>query len=194
MQRPNRVICAAMRIVSATGRRPLLPNSGRCILAYLCAALDAVGGHSDPQFSPFVQRGARRSPTRRSRSVERTRCILSPDQPPMGELFVKRAWGIGPVTCCGRRAGGTVLPAFPRRCRVSCRCAVRGQAGAPAAVAPVRARAKTNELEAGKRRPRIGSEESLGGLWLWVARGVRGSGGVVSHPPIRRPPGGGGSP
>ena len=28
-------------------RRPLLPNSGRCVLAYLCAGLDAVGGCSD---------------------------------------------------------------------------------------------------------------------------------------------------
>ena len=66
----------------------------------------------------------------------------------MGELFVKRACGIGPVTCCGRRAGGTVLLAFLAGARVSCRRAVRGQAGAPAAAAPVRARARTNELEA----------------------------------------------
>ena len=64
----------------------------------------------------------------------------------------------------------------------------------PQAVAPVRARARTNELEAGKRRPTIGSEESLGGLWLWVARRCVGRGGVVSHPPIRRLPGRGGSP
>jgi len=35
------------------------------------------------------------------------------------------------------------------------RRAVRGRAGAPAAVAPVRARARTNELDAGKRRPMI---------------------------------------
>ena len=67
---------------------------------------------------------------------------------PHGELFVKRACGIGPVTCCGRRAGGTVLLAFLAGARVSCRRAVRGQAGAPAAAAPVRARARTNELEA----------------------------------------------
>src|SRR5690242_17703681 len=92
----------------------------------------------------------------------------------MGELFVKRAWGVGPVTCCGRRAGGTVLLAFPRRCRLSCRCAVRGQAGAPGAVAPVGARARTSELEAGKRRPMIGGEESRGGLWLRVAGGCAG--------------------
>src|SRR6185312_7425220 len=74
-----------------------------------------------------------------------------------------------------------------------CRCVVRGQAGAPAVVASVRTRARTNELEAGKRRPRIGSEEKPGGCGCGLP-GVRGSGGVVSHPPIRRPPGGGGSP
>src|SRR6185437_16999975 len=26
----------------------------------------------------------------------------APEQPPMGGFFVKRAWEIGPVTCCGR--------------------------------------------------------------------------------------------
>jgi hypothetical protein len=57
---------------------------------------------------------------------------------------------------------GTVLVAFPRRCRVSCRRAAVGQAGAPAAGAPIRARARTNELEAGKRRPAIGNEEGPG--------------------------------
>jgi len=107
----------------------------------------------------------------------------------MGEFFVKRAWEIGPVTCCGRRAGGDCIAGFPRRCRVWCRCVVRGQAGAPAAVASVRARARTNELEAGKRRPRIGSEEKPGGLWVWVARGawVRRSSLTSTHSaPARR--------
>jgi hypothetical protein len=64
------------------------------------------------------------------------------------------------------------LLAFLAGARVSCRRAGRGQAGAPAALAPVRARARTNELEAGKRQPMIGSEE--GGLAVRVARGCVG--------------------
>ncbi len=59
--------------------------------------------------------------------------------------------------------------AFPRRCRVSCRRAAVGQAGAPAALAPVRARARTNELDAGERGPMIGSEERA--CWLWGSKG-----------------------
>ena len=50
------------RALTARLTRPLL-NSGRCVLAHLCAALDAVGGRRDRQFSLCVQRGARRSPT-----------------------------------------------------------------------------------------------------------------------------------
>src|SRR6266516_7669258 len=78
---------------------------------------------------------------------------------------------------------------------------VRGQAGAPAAGAPVRARARTNELDAGKRRPMIASEESLLGCGLpWMRRplGCWLPGGRcvspaewVSHPPIRPPARGG---
>jgi hypothetical protein len=109
------------------------------------------------------------------------------ERPPMGEIFVKRAWGIGPVTWCGRRAGGTVLLAFPRRCRVSCRRAAVGQAGAPAAVAPLRARARTNELDAGKRGPRIGGEErSACGCGLPGVVRVRRSGSHI-HPFGARP-------
>ena len=50
------------------------------------------------------------------------------------------------------------------------RCAVPGPAGAPGAWAPGRALARTNELDAGKRRPMIGSEESA----CWLRRAVRG--------------------
>src|SRR5207244_5552382 len=82
----------------------------------------------------------------------------STTHPPMGELFVKRAWGTGPVACCGRRAGDCLL-AFLAGAVFRAVARVRGQAGAPAALAPVRARARTNELEAGQRRPMIGSEE-----------------------------------
>ena len=57
-------------------------------------------------------------------------------------------------------------------CRVSsqllasCRRAAAGQAGAPAAGAPVRALARTNELDARERRPMIASEESPLGCGL----------------------------
>jgi len=112
----------------------------------------------------------------------------------MGEVFVKRAWWAGPVTGCGRRAGGDCCAGFPRRCRVSCRRAAVGQAGAPAAVAPVRAWARTNELDAGERRPMIGGEEQPASrLWL-PGRGCWGGSpelcGLaewVSQPPIRPP-------
>ena len=100
----------------------------------------------------------------------------------------------GDVACVAG-LGGTVMWLF-LVAAVLCRRAGRGQAGAPAA--PRRqARARTNELEAGKRRPMMRSEEEpfpevevcteVAGLvsrvWLVV--------GVVSHAPIRRLPGGG---
>jgi len=89
---------------------------------------------------------------------------------PMGALVVKWACWIDPVTCSlgppgwGRDCGC----GFPRRCRfVPSRG--RGQAGAP--VAPrLQARARTNELDAGKRRPMIGSEGRLPGVWLCGGR------------------------
>jgi hypothetical protein len=79
----------------------------------------------------------------------------------------------------------------------SCRCAAAGQAGAPAALAPVRARAGTSELDAGERRPVITGEESpLGCGLLWT--GVLASGGRCASPaewsdihPFGRPPGAG---
>jgi len=63
----------------------------------------------------------------------------------------------------GRRAGRDCDRGFSSSLRFWCRRAARGQAGAPAA--PRRqARARTNELDPGKRRPMIRSEEepSLG--------------------------------
>ena len=76
----------------------------------------------------------------------------------------------------------------------SCRRVVRGPAGAPAACAPGRARARTNELDAGERRPMIGSEEEPAGCGVAGLGPVAGSpgcvvGGVVSHAPIRHLPG-----
>jgi hypothetical protein len=75
---------------------------------------------------------------------------------------------------------------------VLCRRAVRCQAGAPVAGAPVRALARTYELDAGGRWPMIACEESLPGCGLpWAGfagfpGSVRESGGVVSHPPMAR--------
>jgi hypothetical protein len=93
----------------------------------------------------------------------------------MGVVFVKRACWPGPVTSC-RGAGWDCCAGFPRSCRGSCRRVVRGPAGAPAAVAPARARARTNELVAGERRPMIGGEEEPAGY------GVRGLGWVAGSP------------
>lgn len=101
--------------------------------------------------------------------------------------------------------GVLVWPGDLRGCRVgvvpvvvacsqvpgSCRRAAPGPVGAPAARAPGRAPARTNELDVGKRRPMIGSEES--GCWLagagvvpvgLVPGGVRGrrSGLTCTHP------------
>src|SRR4029450_1629701 len=70
-------------------------------------------------------------------------------------------WSSGLDCCAG----------FPHSCPVSRRRADVGQAGAPAAVAPVRARARTAELDPGKRRPMIESEEETAGLWVVVGQG-----------------------
>jgi hypothetical protein len=83
----------------------------------------------------------------------------------------------------------TAFAGFPRSCRFRAAARAVGQAGAPAAAAPVRARARTNELDAGKRWPMIGGVGEPAELWL-PGRGSLGgsrvrSGGVVSHPPIR---------
>jgi hypothetical protein len=66
----------------------------------------------------------------------------------------------------------------------------------PQPVAPVRARARTNELDVGKRRPTIGGEEEPAGLWLpgrvrWVGSrvGVRGPAEWSHIHPSGRPPG-----
>jgi hypothetical protein len=85
-----------------------------------------------------------------------------------------------------RGLGGTVIVAFPRRCRfVPSRS--RGQAGAPAA--PRRqARARTNELDAGKRRPIMGSEEeALPGAE--GGPGKRAEGDLGNRAPVRPYPG-----
>jgi hypothetical protein len=99
----------------------------------------------------------------------------------------------GDLLC--RRAGGTVLLAFLAGAVFRAGAPAWGQAGAPAAVAPVRARARTNELDAGERRPMIGGEERPASrLWLpgrgllgWVSGVVRpgGVGLTATHSAAR---------
>jgi hypothetical protein len=77
------------------------------------------------------------------------------------------------VTCgCGRRAGMTAVVAFPCRCRF-----VPSRGPGSSWSARSRVTARTNELDAGKRRPMIGSEEKLSGIW-----GCRGRAGWVVAP------------
>src|SRR6266536_4507951 len=102
----------------------------------------------------------------------------------MGERPVKRAWWGWPGDLlCVNGLGVRTACWLSSQVPVSCRRAAVGQAGAPAAVAPVRARARTNELDAGKRRPMIGGEEEPAGLWL-RGRGVSlgGSPGACAGP------------
>src|SRR5580700_5822652 len=82
--------------------------------------------------------------------------------PPMGELLSRGVvgWPGDPAVVAGL-AGATFCWLFLAAARVSRRRAAAGQAGAPAAVAPSGARARTNELDAGKRWPMMGGGESL---------------------------------
>src|SRR5439155_17412188 len=80
------------------------------------------------------------------------------DYPPWGPSLSKRACCPDPVTWWS--PGGWLLCWVSSQLLFPCRRAAAGQAGAPAAGAPVRARARTNELDARKRRPMIASEES----------------------------------
>jgi hypothetical protein len=78
---------------------------------------------------------------------------------------------IGPgLGCC---AG------FPRSCWFRAGARPRVKLERPQPLAPVRALARTNELDAGKGRPMIASEESLPGLWLAV-----GGGSLRCWPPV----------
>jgi hypothetical protein len=75
--------------------------------------------------------------------------------PPMGAPFVKSARWSGPVTCGRRAGGGACSSGFPRSCRVLCRRAPVGQAGAPAA-AQRRGRTSLTPASGGRS---FGSEE-----------------------------------
>ena len=120
------------------------------------------------------------------------------DGPPMGAFAVKRACCPDPVTW--RSSGCAGVLAFFAAAWVPGRRAVGVKLERPQPVAPVRARARTYELDAGKRGPMITGGESQrvvvcrgrGVRWgVLASRGsVRESGGVVSHPPIRPPAGG----
>src|SRR5215472_7629093 len=80
----------------------------------------------------------------------------------MGNPFVNRAQLASPVTCFGL-PGRPIVLAFLAAAGLVPPSRPGGQAGAPAAVAPVRARARTNELDACKRRPIMGARTGLPG-------------------------------
>ena len=144
----------------------------------------AQAGPLPPAITEFDAARIASWPTLVSQAISR---VGATRRPPMGEIFVKRAWGIGPVACCAVGLAG--LYCWPFLAGAVFRAAARavGQAGAPAAVAPVRARARTNELDAGTRWPRIGGEErSACGCGLPGGCGVRRSGSHI-HPFGARP-------
>src|SRR6516162_6870152 len=95
----------------------------------------------------------------------------------MGEPFVKRACGTGPVTWYGSRAGEDRFAGFLAGAGVRAAARSGVKLERPQRKRPVRARVRTNELEAGKRRPTIGSEEpacgyglaGVGVCWGWLA-------------------------
>src|SRR6185312_14869752 len=94
------------------------------------------------------------------------------EHPPMGEFFVKRAWEIGPVTCCAVGLAGTVLLAF-----------LAGAVFGAVAWSGVKLERPQRSRPSGRGRGRTslrpasggrgsGARKSLG-LWVWVARGAR---------------------
>jgi hypothetical protein len=118
------------------------------------------------------------------------------DNPPMGALAVKRACWSAPVTC--GRPGLDCCAGFLAAARFRAAARTWVKLSAPAAIAPVRALARTTGLDAGKRRPMIESEEETAGWWVVVGQGVRWMGfrvrvrrsGSHSHP-FGRPRGAG---
>jgi len=111
----------------------------------------------------------------------------------MRATVVKRAYGSGPVTtcCCRPGAGLTILRGLPRRCPGSAAAAEESSWSARS-----RAAARTNELDAGKRRKIIEGEEGgwlrsgSSGVACWFpARGWR-SGLTSTHPAPRQYAGG----
>jgi hypothetical protein len=87
----------------------------------------------------------------------------------------------GGLLCVAGLGVGLLWPGFPSQLpSFGSAAPVWGQAGAPAAVAPVRARARTNELDASKRWPMIEGEEQPAS-WLWLpGQGVCWGGGFRS--------------
>src|ERR1700746_2486976 len=80
---------------------------------------------------------------------------------PIRATIVKSAYEPGPVTTCCRRAGLTVLLDLPRSCPGSA-AARPGSSWS----ARSRAAARTNELDAGKRREILEGEEGFLCGWL----------------------------
>ena len=190
--------------------RPVPPPEVRC------TGVSPVGSCRHPRGRPAATSSAASLARRKSRSGSATRYLAKPTPASGGTARLvitavahaetrrssahggnlrQESAGNWPGDLLCRRAGGDCSAGFPRRCRVSCRRAVWGQAGAPAAVAPVRARARTNELDAGERRPMIGDEERPASrLWLpgrgllgWVSGVVRpgGVGLTATHSAAR---------
>src|SRR5260370_42630787 len=101
---------------------------------------------------------------------------------PIRATSVKRAYGPGPVTTCCRRAGADYSSgSFLAGARVF---SPRGQGSGWSARS--RAAARTNELDAGKRREIIGGRGRgrfrLGLSGLWACCGGVGGGGVSPGP------------
>jgi hypothetical protein len=97
---------------------------------------------------------------------------------------VKRAYGSSPVTTRAAGLGQLFFWILPRSCPGSSRRAARGQSWS----ARSRAAARTNELDAGKRRKIVKGGEGAGCDWIvrvacWFPALA---GGVVSQAPIRR--------
>ena len=174
-------------------RVPLAPQV-KCTKSILCSVSihqfgshSATGGLGMVESAPDTSDGACQRP---AAAIEyRSQGTICA---PMGAFAVKRrgclTWwpvALGPPgwgdCCCGFSLSLPVCAAAP------------GPVSSWSARS--RAAARTNELDAGKRRPMIGSEEEPSGIWGcrgragWV--GFPGdvlAGGVVSHAPIRRLP------
>jgi hypothetical protein len=190
--------------------RPVPPPEVRC------TGVSPVGSCRHPRGRPAATSSAASLARRESRSGSATRYLAKPTPASGGTArlvitavahaetrrssahggnLCQESAGNWPGDLLCRRAGGDCIAGFPRRCRVSCRRAAVGQAGAPAAVAPVRARARTNELDAGERRPMIGGGEQPASRFMvaWAGFAWGGSPELcglaewISQPPIRPP-------
>ena len=136
--------------------------------------------------SDLLVRGSRRDGRAWWSVVIRTSFIAAP----IRATIVKSAYEPGPVTTCCRRAGLTVLLDLPRSCPGL--AVVRAESSWSARS---RAAARTNELDAGKRRKIVESEEGSFRGWLvgvacWFPELGWRSGLTSTHPAPRQRAGG----